>query len=53
MVRVCVEDGFRKRSGEEGRGGKGREGREVVVVVVLGLAGDGDGLVLGGVRGQE
>ncbi len=34
MVRVCVEDGFRKREGEEGRGGEGRggEGREVVVV---------------------
>ena len=27
MVRVCVEDGFRKREGEEGRGGEGRGGR--------------------------
>ncbi len=51
MVRVCVEDGFRKREGEEGRGGEGRGGEGGCGCV--GVAGDGLGLVLGGVRGQE
>jgi len=51
VVRVCVEDGFRKREGEEGRGGEGRGGEGGCGCV--GVAGDGLGLVLGGVRGQE
>lgn len=56
MVRVCVEDGFRKKSGEEGRGGEGREvvGVGVVVWVLLEM---GMGWlvlgVMGCVRGKE